>query len=203
MIEKNFYTRKQAMFMIVLLMITLARTMLEMWLWHPSLLDAVVESLLVVQVGLAGLYTFCAHYFVFDKTSGSLARSTDDPLQQKVGIANLALGVLGILCCWLHGSFWLATGIAAIIFWSGTAVGRVDELVKRQNFHLLQYPQADRNKEGLRIFFLPAVQHDAVYQGEPKRSSNFTPGSTGVLLISDIGMSVLLLGLLGAYIIKG
>jgi hypothetical protein len=124
------------MFMIVLLLITLARTLLEMWLWHPPLLDAVVESLLVVQVGLAGLYTFCTHYFVFDKASVYLARSTDNPLQQMVGIAHLALGVLGILCCWLHGSFWLATGIAAIIFWSGAAIERVDTLLKRQHFHL-------------------------------------------------------------------
>jgi hypothetical protein len=152
------------MFMIALLLITLARTMLEMWLWHPPLLNAIVESLLVVQVGLAGLYTFCAHYFVFDKTSGYFARSTDNPLQQKVGIAHLALGVLGILCCWLHGSFWLATGIAAIICWSGAAIGRVNELMKRQNLHL---------------------------------------SSAGALLLSDIGMPVLLLGLLGAYVLRG
>src|SRR5713226_8527275 len=124
------------MFMIVFLLIALARTVLEMWLWHPPLLDAIVESLLVVQVGLAGLYAFFGHYFVPDKAIGYIGRPTDNPLQQKVGIANLALGVLGILCCWLHGSFWLATGIAAIIFWSGAAIMHIEEMMKRRNFHL-------------------------------------------------------------------
>jgi hypothetical protein len=152
------------MFMLVFLLITLARMVLEMWLWHPSLLDALVESLLVVQVGLAGLYAFFSHYFVLDKAFVYFARPTDDPLRQKVGIAHLALGVLGILCCWLHGSFWLATGIAAIIFWLGTAITHIEELMKRRSVHL---------------------------------------GNAGALLLSDIGMPVLLLGLLGAYMIRG
>jgi len=152
------------MYMIVFLLITLARTVLEMWLWHPPLLDAIVESLLVVQVGLAGLYAFFSHYFVPDKAFEYLGRPTDDPLRQKVGIAHLALGVLGILCCWLHGSFWLATGIAAIIFWSGAAITHIGDLMKRRTFH---------------------------------------SGNAGALLLSDIGMPVLLLGLLGAYVIRG
>lgn len=152
------------MFMLVFLLITLARTVLEMWLWHPPLLDAIIESFLVVQVGLAGLCAFFSHYFVLDKAFVYFVRPSDDPLQQKVGSAHLALGVLGILCCWLHGSFWLATGIASIIFWFSTAIAHIKDLPQRRNTHL---------------------------------------GTESALLLSDIGIPVLLLGLLGAYVIRG
>lgn len=123
------------MFMLVLLLITLARTVLEMWLWHPPLLDALIESFLVVQVGLAGLCAFFSYYFVLDKAFVYFVRPTDDPLRRKVGSAYLALGVLGILCCWLHGSFWLATGIASIIFWLSTAIAHSEDPSQRRSTH--------------------------------------------------------------------
>src|SRR6266567_6961498 len=40
----------------------------------------------------------------------------------------------------------------------------------------LQYPQADRNKETLETFPLPVAQLHIMYQGKPKRSSNFASG---------------------------
>ena len=46
------------MLMLVFWLIALARMAVEMLLWHLSWLDALIESLLVVQVGLAGLYSF-------------------------------------------------------------------------------------------------------------------------------------------------
>jgi hypothetical protein len=152
------------MLMLVFLMITLMRAGVEMLLWHSPLLDALVESLLVVQVGLAGLYAFFGPYFVSYNVAGSVGWLAAGALQKEASIANLAFGVLGILCFWLHGNFWLATGIGAIVFWLGAASVRIGEMRRRCNVHF---------------------------------------GNVSALLLSDIGMPVLLLGLLGAYLIKG
>jgi hypothetical protein len=119
------------MLMLVFLLIALARMAVEMLLWHLPWLDALIESLLVVQVGLAGLYAFFGHYFVSENLVSSFGRSASGSLQREPGIAPLAFGVLGILCFWLHGSFWLATGIGAIVFWCGAAIVRIAEMRRR------------------------------------------------------------------------
>lgn len=152
------------MLMLVFLAITLLRTGAEMLLWHPPLLDALVESLLVVQVGLAGLYAFFGHYFVPNRATGYIGWPADRSFQKEAGIANLAFGVLGILCFWLHGDFWLATGLGAIVFWLGAAIVHARELRKRCNVRI---------------------------------------SKVSALLLADVGMPVLLLGLLGAYLMRG
>ncbi|GHO98047.1 hypothetical protein KSF_080950 [Reticulibacter mediterranei] len=152
------------MLMLVFWLIALARMAVEMLLWHLPWLDALIESLLVVQVGLAGLYAFVGHYCVSGRLAGSLGSFTGGTFHREPGIAPLAFGVLGILCFWLHGSFWLATGIGAIVFWCGAAIVRLKEVRK----------------------------HSAI------RFNNI-----GTVVLMDIGMSVLLFGLLGAYLARG
>jgi xanthine dehydrogenase YagS FAD-binding subunit len=53
----------------------------------------------------------------------------------------------------------------------------------REGYHrtlaiLLQYPQADRNKEALEPGSLPAAQQGAVYQKNPKRSNDVAPSTS-------------------------
>jgi hypothetical protein len=117
----------------------------------------------VVQVGLAGLYAFVGHYFVSGRLATSLGSLTGGTFREP-GIAPLAFGVLGILCFWLHGSFWLATGIGAIVFWCGAAIVRMKEMRKRSTIRF---------------------------------------STIGTVVLTDIGMSVLLFGLLGAYLVRG
>jgi hypothetical protein len=152
------------MLMLVFWLLALARMGVEMLLWHLPWLDALIESLLVVQVGLAGLYAFIGHYFVSGRLASSLGTFTGSTFHREPGIAPLAFGVLGILCFWLHGSFWLATGIGAIVFWCGAAFVRLKEMRKRNTIHF---------------------------------------NNIGTVVLTDIGMSVLLFGLLGAYLARG
>ncbi len=48
-------------------------------------------------------------------------------------MANLAFGVLGILCGWLRGALWTATVIGVAIWGVGDGVGHVYELVVHNN----------------------------------------------------------------------
>src|SRR6202161_1524314 len=62
--------------------------------------------LLFVYVGLMGLLTAYAHVFRPVQTSASIGWSTS-PYEYEVGMADLTVGVLGILCMKFRGDFWL------------------------------------------------------------------------------------------------
>jgi hypothetical protein len=88
--------------------------------------------LLVVYVGLMGLLTAYAHVFRPLETSASIGWSTS-PYEYEVGMADLTVGVLGILCIWIRGNFWLATAIANAVWLLGDAVGHIRQLVVNNN----------------------------------------------------------------------
>ena len=85
--------------------------------------------LLVMSVGVNGLVTFISHLFVADWVAAYSGWPQGTPFQGEVGFANLALGMLGVLCLRLRGEFWLATAIAASIFFVGSAIVHVKTAV--------------------------------------------------------------------------
>jgi hypothetical protein len=56
------------------------------------------------------------------------------PFQYEVGIADLTVGVLGILAFWGNFSFRLAAAIAGIVWYWGDAVGHVRQMIVADNF---------------------------------------------------------------------
>ncbi len=88
--------------------------------------------LLFVYVGLMGLLTAYAHVFRPLQTSASIGWSPS-PYEYEVGMADLTVGVLGILCVWIRGNFWLATAIANAVWLLGDAVGHIREMVMHNN----------------------------------------------------------------------
>ena len=48
-------------------------------------------------------------------------------------MADLTVGVLGVLCVWLRGNFWLATAIANAVWLLGDAVGHMRQMVVNNN----------------------------------------------------------------------
>ena len=89
--------------------------------------------LFVIYVGLMGLLTAYAHVFRPIETSASIGWSTS-PYEYEVGMADLTVGVLGILCAWFGGDFWLATAIANAVWLLGDAVGHVRQMVSSHNY---------------------------------------------------------------------
>src|ERR1700678_2994944 len=88
--------------------------------------------LLVIYVGLMGLLTAYAHVFRPVQTSASIGWSTS-PYEYEVGMADLTVGVLGILCLWLRGNFWLATALANSVWLLGDAVGHIRQMELNNN----------------------------------------------------------------------
>ncbi len=59
----------------------------------------------------------------------------DDPFQFEVGLADLGMGILGIMCCWFDGYFWLASIVIVTVVGWGCAIGHIKHIVKNKNFN--------------------------------------------------------------------
>ena len=88
---------------------------------------------LFIYVGLMGLLTAYAHVFRPVQTSASTGWQPS-PYEYEVGMADLTVGVLGVLCLWFRGNFWLATAIANAVWLLGDAVGHIREMVLAKNY---------------------------------------------------------------------
>jgi hypothetical protein len=88
--------------------------------------------LLFFYVGVMGVFTAYAHVFRPIQTSASIGWTTS-PYEYEVGMADLTVGVLGILCLWIRGNFWLATAIANAVWLLGDAIGHIREVALRNN----------------------------------------------------------------------
>jgi hypothetical protein len=90
--------------------------------------------LLVICVGVASVLTFIADAFFADRMAASLGFPAGNPFQTLVAVANLSIGVLGILCYWIRGNFWVATVIGFSIWWLGAGAVHIREILVSANY---------------------------------------------------------------------
>ena len=84
---------------------------------------------LVFGVGVIGLpLGFIPHVFFPDKAA-ELIGWAPSPFQLEVGVHDGAWGILGFLCIWIGGLFWLATGLGWSFFMLGATYGHIRETV--------------------------------------------------------------------------
>jgi len=107
------------------LIVVAAATCLHLWLGkRPVTRIRVVEVLLlyllVFFAGLGGSMAFLGHPFKAREIALKIGWQPS-PFQFEVAVANLAFGVLGILCLWPRRGFRTATGIGYSIFLLGCA----------------------------------------------------------------------------------
>jgi len=89
---------------------------------------------LVIDVGVMGfLFGFIPHVFFPDQAAKAIGWSPS-PFQFEVGAHDGAWGVLGFLCIWIGGMFWLATGLGWSLFMLGAAGGHIYQTVTAGNY---------------------------------------------------------------------
>jgi hypothetical protein len=98
-----------------------------------SFAERLLNWLLLLSLGAQGIYTFIGHVF-FPNYSAEHIGWEDSPFQYEVGIADLTVGVLGVLAFWGNFSFRLAAAIAGIAWYWGDAVGHVRQMVVANNY---------------------------------------------------------------------
>src|SRR5215470_2438895 len=86
---------------------------------------------LVFGVGMIGLpMGFIPHVFFPDQTAQSIGWPTGSPFQFEVGLHDGSWGVLGFLCIWVGGLFWLATGLGWSLFIIGATYIHIVKVVR-------------------------------------------------------------------------
>ena len=122
---------------IVLLGLIVSGSLIQIKVAHTGIVETFLLYFLVLQVGIGGLFCFVGSYFVADKVAKAIGWPAGNPFQTELAFANLSLGVLGILCIWLRGNFWIATGIAySVFFFGGAWVHINEEVLKKKNFSI-------------------------------------------------------------------
>ena len=95
--------------------------------------SSLLRWLLLLAVGVTGIYTFVMHVF-FPATSAENIGWAVSPFQYEVGMADLTVGVLGVLAFWGDFGFRLAAVVATTIWLWGDAVGHVRQMIVAHNF---------------------------------------------------------------------
>ena len=90
--------------------------------------------LLVIPVGIGGVFNFIGHTVFADATAASIGWPAGNPFQSEVAVANLSVGVLGILCYWMRGNFWVATVIGFSVWFLGDAVVHIRSILVSANY---------------------------------------------------------------------
>jgi hypothetical protein len=83
--------------------------------------------------GVVGLYTFAGHVFAPQQVAAHIGWRTS-PFQYEVGMADLTIGVLGIMAFRRNFAFRLATTVAVTCWLGGDAIGHIRQIVIAHNF---------------------------------------------------------------------
>ncbi len=92
--------------------------------------------LLPLSVGVGGFWAFVGHAMKSDDVARSIGWAAGNPFQLEVAAANLAFGVLGVLCLKFRDHFWTATILGYGIFLEGAGVVHIHEIMKSGNWSI-------------------------------------------------------------------
>jgi hypothetical protein len=84
--------------------------------------------------GIGAALLALPHIFFPDYVAGYVGWEPGSPFQVELGFANLGRAILGILCIWYRGSFWVAPIVTNTVFGIGAAYVHVQEMIEHANF---------------------------------------------------------------------
>ncbi len=123
------------MFAVILFGIALAGAGLTITLKKlkgTELLNMLVGWLLVVCIGLGGVWAFIGHAFFTAQVAESIGWAKS-PFQFEIAVSNLSIGVLGLLCIVFKDRFRLATAVAASVYLLGCAAVHIQQAIAYDN----------------------------------------------------------------------
>jgi hypothetical protein len=125
---------------VVMLLLSLAVPLVHLALTHGpwtrrNVLRIFLIYAFIFDVGAVGfLFGFVPHVFFADQAAEMIGWPKGSMFQFEVGLHDGAWGILGFLCVFFGGGFWLATALGWSFFMFGAAYGHVLEIVRHGNF---------------------------------------------------------------------
>jgi hypothetical protein len=99
-----------------------------------SAADVLLVYFFVFPIGLGGVVGFAGHTLRSGPVALSIGWPAGNPFQYEVAVANLAFGVLGILCLRFRDGFWTATALGWSVFMLGAAGVHIHQIVHGQPY---------------------------------------------------------------------
>jgi hypothetical protein len=118
---------------------TVAAILVRLWVSRSAGLSAsrVVSVslfyLLSIQWGIGAVCMAIPHIVLSDQVAGFVGWEPGSPFQVELGFASLGISLLGILCIWIRGWFWLAPIVANSVFLLGAAYVHITDIIEREN----------------------------------------------------------------------
>jgi len=95
----------------------------------PRVTETILMWQLAIGLGLSLAYGGLGHLLIPDQVAESIGWPVGSPFQTEVGLWDLSLGIVGLLCLKIRGTFWQAAIIGPGIFLFGAGVGHVYQMV--------------------------------------------------------------------------
>jgi len=89
--------------------------------------------LLCVQWGFGAAQLSIWHILFPDRIAEYIGWGPGSPFQLELGFASLGISILGILCIWLRGWFWLAPVVSRSVFLLGAGYVHVVDILAHDN----------------------------------------------------------------------
>ncbi len=93
----------------------------------------VLLYLLVLGMGVAGVYGFVGHYFLSDQVARSIGWDAGSPFQLELAFYHLGMGTAALLCLWIRDRYWIAAGLTPSLFALGAGIVHVQDFVAHGN----------------------------------------------------------------------
>jgi hypothetical protein len=125
---------------IVIAIFSLVLPLLHLWLskvpvTRARALHLLLLYALVLDVGIIGFFFgFIPHVFFPNFAAEQIGWPTGSPFQFEVGFHDGAWGILGFLCIWMGGTFWLATGLGWSFFMLGATYGHIVQTLREGDY---------------------------------------------------------------------
>ena len=98
---------------------------------RPFITDILLRMSLGID-GFGSIISFFIHIILADEIAQAIGWETGTPFQYEVAVANLAIGILGVICFWRR-SFYLPAVVAKSIFAGGAGIIHIINLVNTGN----------------------------------------------------------------------
>lgn len=98
-----------------------------------KIVEVILMYLLVIAVGAGALIAGFMHVFHGPATAKMIGWPPGSPFQYEVGVADMAFGLIGVLCLFIRGTFWLAAIVANSVFLFGCMIGHIRSMIEAGN----------------------------------------------------------------------
>ena len=119
-----------ANFPLVMLILSLTIAFIK----RDGFFNRLLGSMLILTVGLCGIWGFIMHGF-FPHMTSSYIGFRQSPFEYEVAIANLGIGITGIIAAFSTYNYKKATITMYSIFLLGAAFGHIYQIQTAHNFH--------------------------------------------------------------------